>query len=71
VPSAPFRQQAKDPMEELQPNKLPKKQARLLFGGQRKLIALAVAFVGNQPVQVFDEPPNELDAATAIGMRSS
>ncbi|HWI64612.1 MAG TPA: ABC transporter ATP-binding protein [Symbiobacteriaceae bacterium] len=32
-----------------------------LSGGQRKLVTLAIAFIGERPVMIFDEPTNELD----------
>ena len=61
MPGAVARRQTRDWMEELGLVDLPKRQIRLLSGGQRKMITLAVAFIGNQPVQVFDEPTNDLD----------
>ncbi len=34
---------------------------RRLSGGQQKLVSLAVTFVGDRPIQIFDEPTNDLD----------
>lgn len=34
---------------------------RRLSGGQQKLVNLAVTFVGDRPIQIFDEPTNDLD----------
>lgn len=48
-------------MEELDLDPLRKKQMRRLSGGQRKLVHLAIALIANRPVQIFDEPTNELD----------
>jgi len=61
VPAAAARRQTKELMEELRLDNLPKRQIRTLSGGERKLLTLAVAFIGNRPVQVFDEPTNDLD----------
>lgn len=38
-----------------------KKRLRLLSGGQQQLMSLALAFIGDRPVQIFDEPTNNLD----------
>ncbi len=38
-----------------------KKRFRHLSGGQRQLVNLAVAMIGNRPIQIFDEPTNNLD----------
>lgn len=48
-------------MEELELDELRGKQIRKLSGGQRKLVTLAVAFIGERPIMIFDEPTNELD----------
>ena len=32
-----------------------------LSGGQARLLNLALAFIGNRPIQIFDEPTNDLD----------
>lgn len=48
-------------MGELGLEKMRGQQIRRLSGGQQKLITLGVAFVGNRPVMIFDEPTNELD----------
>lgn len=34
---------------------------RHLSGGQARLLNLALAFIGDRPVQIFDEPTNDLD----------
>lgn len=61
IATAEARRQTDALMEELQLDQMRRKQIRTLSGGQRKLISLAVAFIGNRPVQIFDEPTNELD----------
>jgi ABC-2 type transport system ATP-binding protein len=48
-------------MDEFGLNPMRKMQIRRLSGGQQRLVALAVALVGNRPVQIFDEPTNQLD----------
>jgi ABC-2 type transport system ATP-binding protein len=48
-------------MDELGLNSMRKRQIRRLSGGQQRLVALAVALIGNRPVQIFDEPTNQLD----------
>ncbi|MFZ5827910.1 MAG: ABC transporter ATP-binding protein [Bacillota bacterium] len=58
---AAAKQQCEALMAELSLEKLRRTQIRRLSGGQKKLITLAVAFVGNRPVMIFDEPTNELD----------
>ncbi|HWQ15944.1 MAG TPA: ABC transporter ATP-binding protein [Roseiflexaceae bacterium] len=55
------RRQTDDLMAELGLDGVRRRQIRSLSGGQRKLVTLAVAFVGDRPVQIFDEPTNELD----------
>lgn len=55
------RRQTDDLMAELGIDSLRRRQIRTLSGGQRKLVTLAVAFVADRPVQIFDEPTNELD----------
>jgi ABC-type multidrug transport system ATPase subunit len=59
--AAEARRQTQDLMEELGITGLGRKQIRRLSGGQRRIVTLAVAFIGNLPVQIFDEPTNELD----------
>jgi len=61
VPQAKARKQTQTLMEELEMEPLRKKLIRNLSGGQRKLVSLALAFIGDRPVQIFDEPTNELD----------
>jgi len=55
------RKQTQALMEELEIEPLRKKLIRHLSGGQQKLVSLALAFIGDRPVQIFDEPTNELD----------
>jgi ABC-type multidrug transport system ATPase subunit len=55
------RKQTQALMEELELEPLRKKLIRHLSGGQQKLVSLALAFIGDRPVQIFDEPTNELD----------
>jgi ABC-2 type transport system ATP-binding protein len=55
------RRQADALMAELGLDPLRKRRIRMLSSGQQKLISLAVAFVGDRPIQIFDEPTNDLD----------
>lgn len=55
------RRMTDDLMAELDLDGLRRKQVRRLSGGQKKLITLAAALIGDRPVQIFDEPTNELD----------
>lgn len=55
------RRQADALMEELGLTGLSRTTIRFLSGGQIKLVTLAVAFVANRPVLIFDEPTNDLD----------
>ncbi len=55
------RKQTQALMEELELEPLRKKLIGRLSGGQQKLVSLALAFIGDRPVQIFDEPTNELD----------
>lgn len=48
-------------IDELGLGPLRKKRISTLSGGQNKLINVAIALVGNCPLQIFDEPTNELD----------
>ena len=61
ISEAVARKQAQALMEELELEPLNKKLLRHLSGGQQKLVSLALAFIGDRPVQIFDEPTNELD----------
>jgi ABC-type multidrug transport system ATPase subunit len=61
IPETLARKQAQALMEELGLEPLRKKLLRHLSGGQQKLVSLALAFIGDRPVQIFDEPTNELD----------
>ena len=63
VPPAAARRQAAALLEELGLDRLGKKRLRQLSGGQQRLVKLAVAFVGDRPVQIFGEPTNDLDPA--------
>ncbi len=55
------RVRAKALSQELGIDAFGKKRIALLSGGQQKLVSLAVTFVGNRPIQIFDEPTNDLD----------
>jgi ABC-type multidrug transport system ATPase subunit len=59
--AANARTQTKKLLKELDIDTTKKKRIALLSGGQQKLVSLAVTFVGNRPVQIFDEPTNNLD----------
>jgi ABC-2 type transport system ATP-binding protein len=61
IPEAVARKQTQALMEELDLEPLRKKLIQHLSGGQQKLVSLALAFIGDRPVQIFDEPTNELD----------
>jgi ABC-type multidrug transport system ATPase subunit len=61
IPETLARKQTQALMEELELEPLRKKLLRQLSGGQQKLVSLALAFIGDRPVQIFDEPTNELD----------
>ena len=53
-------------MEDLQLGQFGKKVLRNLSGGQRRLVYLALAFVGDRPIQIFDEPTNDLDPVVRL-----
>lgn len=55
------RRQTQALMEEFELEPLRKKLIGRLSGGQQKLVSLALTFIGDRPVQIFDEPTNELD----------
>lgn len=59
--AANARSQTKALLQELSIDSFGKRRIALLSGGQQKLVSLAVTFVGNRPVQIFDEPTNNLD----------
>lgn len=59
--SANARMRTKVLMQELGIDAFGKKRIALLSGGQQKLVSLAVTFVGDRPIQIFDEPTNNLD----------
>src|SRR5215472_7245170 len=53
-------------MEEFKLGQFGKKVLRSLSGGQRRLVYLGLAFVGDRPIQIFDEPTNDLDPAIRL-----
>lgn len=55
------RKQAHALMAELGIDAFRHSYIRRLSGGQQKLVSLAVTFVGDRPIQIFDEPTNDLD----------
>jgi ABC-type multidrug transport system ATPase subunit len=57
------RKQTADLTEELDLGTMSKKRLKTLSGGQRQLVNLAVAMVGQRPIMIFDEPTNNLDPA--------
>ncbi len=57
------RKQTTALMDELELGPMRKKRLRHLSGGQRQLVNLAIAMIGNRPVQIYDEPTNHLDPA--------
>lgn len=63
VDPAAARTQAKRLIEEFRLDRMQKRQLRRLSGGQLQLVSLAVTFIGDRPVQIFDEPTNNLDPA--------
>jgi ABC-type multidrug transport system ATPase subunit len=58
---AAARRQTLDLIEELGMVAFADRPVRRLSGGQRRLVLLGVAFIGDRPVQIFDEPTNDLD----------
>jgi ABC-type multidrug transport system ATPase subunit len=48
-------------MDEFEAYKWAKTPIRFLSGGQKQLMTLLLSFIGNRPVQIFDEPTNNLD----------
>lgn len=58
---AKARTQVRELTEELGLASLRKKRLRHLSGGQRQLVNLAVAMIEDRPIQIFDEPTNNLD----------
>jgi ABC-2 type transport system ATP-binding protein len=59
--SASARAQMRTLVDELGLGAFRKKRFRHLSGGQRQLVSLGVAMIENRPVQIFDEPTNNLD----------
>lgn len=60
------RKQTNALVEELALGEFRKKLIRNLSGGQRRLVHLSLTFVGDRPIQIFDEPTNDLDPAVRI-----
>lgn len=58
---AAARQQTVALLEELGMTTFANRHVRTLSGGQRRLVLLGVAFIGDRPIQIFDEPTNDLD----------
>ncbi len=54
------RWQAQKIIDELELGPLCKKALRTLSGGQLQIVNVALALVGDRPVQIFDEPTNNL-----------
>lgn len=50
-------------MDEFEIYKWAKTPINRLSGGQKQLMSLLNSFIGNRPVQIFDEPTNNLDPA--------
>jgi ABC-type multidrug transport system ATPase subunit len=59
--AAKARIQTRALITELDLGSLCKKRLRFLSGGQRQLVSLALAMIGDRPIQIFDEPTNSLD----------
>jgi ABC-2 type transport system ATP-binding protein len=59
--AAQARAQVHTLTEELDLGSFSKKRLRFLSGGQRQLVNLAVAMINDRPIQIFDEPTNNLD----------
>lgn len=55
------RRQTRALIEEFQLGTLLRKRLRRLSGGQFQLVNLATTFMGERPIQIFDEPTNNLD----------
>lgn len=53
--------QARDLLDLFGLGEVRRKPIRYLSGGQQRLVALAIALIGDLPVLVLDEPTNELD----------
>jgi ABC-2 type transport system ATP-binding protein len=58
---ADARKQTAQLVEAFELQKIKKTCLNQLSGGEQKLVAFAVTLIGNRPVQIFDEPTNELD----------
>jgi ABC-2 type transport system ATP-binding protein len=55
------QQQMKMLIEMFEMAEFSEKQMKQLSGGQKRLIGIGTALIGNCPVLIFDEPTNELD----------
>lgn len=58
---AAAHRQTEELIEELGMAHFANRPVRRLSGGQRRLVLLGVAFIGDRPIQIFDEPTNDLD----------
>jgi len=63
---AEAQKQTRALMEEFSLGQFGKKVMRNLSGGQRRLVNLALTFVGDRPIQIFDEPTNDLDPVVRL-----
>jgi len=59
--AAEAHKQASALIEEMDLGHFRRRLVRQLSGGQARLLNLALAFVGKRPIQIFDEPTNDLD----------
>jgi ABC-type multidrug transport system ATPase subunit len=59
--SADAHQQTNALIEEMGLGDFRHRLIRQLSGGQARLLNLSLAFIGNKPIQIFDEPTNDLD----------
>jgi ABC-2 type transport system ATP-binding protein len=59
--AAAARQQSAELIEELGMSHFAGRPVRRLSGGQRRMVLLGIAFIGDRPIQIFDEPTNDLD----------
>ena len=58
---ADARRQTNSLIEEMGMGQMRRRLIRQLSGGQTRLLNLSLAFIGNRPIQIFDEPTNDLD----------
>ena len=59
--AAEAHKQADALIEEMGLGHFRRRLVRQLSGGQARLLNLSLAFVGRRPIQIFDEPTNDLD----------